>query len=99
LELSRYLVNEEDLIPWQAALKSFGYIGSMLGEDEMENFRKYLFQLLTPIYKKIGFQGEEKDTHLTVVLRMFVFLIFFFFFLVCPFRLPLFFFFFNVCNS
>jgi hypothetical protein len=72
LELSTYLINEEDLIPWQAALKAFSYIGSMIGEDDEESFHEFMFKLMTPLYKKLGFEEGEKDDHLTVVLRRFV---------------------------
>jgi aminopeptidase N len=69
LEVSRYLIDEEDLIPWQAALKSFVHFELMIAEDGHDNFRKYLLKLLTPLYNKLGFKGGVKDTHVTVVLR------------------------------
>jgi aminopeptidase N len=74
LELSQYLTKEEDLIPWQAALNSFSQVESMIDEEDEENLKKYMFRLLTPIFKRLGFKGDAKDSHLTVLLRRFAFL-------------------------
>ncbi len=72
MDLSTYLVNEEDLIPWQAALKAFSYIGGLIGEDDHKIFHEFMFKLMTPLYKKLGFEEGESDDHLTLVLRRFV---------------------------
>jgi hypothetical protein len=63
------LIDEEDLIPWQAALKSLGHFELMIDEDGHDDFRKYQLKLLTPLYNKLGFKGGARDTYLTVVLR------------------------------
>jgi aminopeptidase N len=75
LEVSRYLINEEDLIPWQAALQSFRHIKRLIDQNSRNNFRNFLLKLLTPLYNKLGFKAKANDTHLAVVLGKLVFFI------------------------
>ena len=44
----------------------------MIGEDDEESFQEFMLRLMTPLYKKLGFEEGENDDHLTLVLRRFV---------------------------
>ncbi|KAH8252488.1 hypothetical protein KR032_000213 [Drosophila birchii] len=51
LDMLKYLRNEKDYLPWKRALKLLNDLGALLtGQDKMD-FKVYMQQLLSPLYK------------------------------------------------
>nr|XP_005019903.3 glutamyl aminopeptidase [Anas platyrhynchos] len=69
LELTKYLTNEEDYLPWQRVISSVSYIANML-EDETDlypKFQEYFRHLVKPIVNKVGW--NDSGDHLERLLR------------------------------
>uniref|UniRef100_A0A8B9TX94 Aminopeptidase n=1 Tax=Anas zonorhyncha TaxID=75864 RepID=A0A8B9TX94_9AVES len=69
LELTKYLTNEEDYLPWQRVISSVSYIANML-EDETDlypKFQDYFRHLVKPIVNKVGW--NDSGDHLERLLR------------------------------
>ena len=73
LALTEYLFKETEYIPWMSALKSFSFIDLMLNDNssltEHRYLKEYLIKQLTPLYKSLGFQVSQNETHMTTLLR------------------------------
>ncbi|XP_031564452.1 glutamyl aminopeptidase-like [Actinia tenebrosa] len=69
LDLTLYLVNEKEYVPWSSALNNLGYIDSMLcaSKGDYAYYKKYVLQQLTPIVEELGW--EDKGSHLQKYLR------------------------------
>lgn len=63
LELSLYLMNEKDYVPWATALEHFQSWSKRLSESKAYKlFLEYMRQLLGPITKFVGW--DDKGLHL-----------------------------------
>nr|ASU92546.1 aminopeptidase N [Achaea janata] len=75
-EISRYLVNEQDYIPWAAVNPAFTYLDVVLSESPVyDEFRYYILNLTAPLYNSLGFEvnsGEEFVTpyHRNIILDL-----------------------------
>ncbi|XP_075971880.1 aminopeptidase N-like [Anticarsia gemmatalis] len=62
-EISRYLVQEKDYVPWASVNPAFTYLDVVLSQSEVYNyFQRYILNLTEPIYQELGFNvitGEE----------------------------------------
>ncbi|KAJ7327041.1 hypothetical protein JRQ81_016800 [Phrynocephalus forsythii] len=69
LNLTRYLQNEEEYIPWQRAVAAVSYIGDMLQDDNVlyPKFQEYFRSLVKPIAQKLGWKND--GDHLNSLLR------------------------------
>ncbi|XP_047132820.1 endoplasmic reticulum aminopeptidase 1 isoform X2 [Hydra vulgaris] len=68
LEMTAYLKNEDEYVPWITALGSLGYIGGLLqGRSCYSSYQKYIIQQVKPIVDKLGWSDE--GTHLNRYLR------------------------------
>lgn len=63
-----YLAKETEYLPWQPAFKAFDGIGQRLTLEQHEKFGKFLKDVLTNVYKKLGFENRA-DTVLDVYNR------------------------------
>lgn len=63
LELSIYLINERDYVPWATAIEHFQAWSRRLSESlAYKLFLKYMRKLLIPVTKFVGW--SEKGSHL-----------------------------------
>ena len=73
LSLTEYLIKEAEYLPWQAAFKSFGYYDKMFNDassqSEYSRFKKYVIYLLSPLYKKLGFDYKQDEARSTILNR------------------------------
>lgn len=70
LSVTEYLRNEEEYIPWASALSGFSYLNKMLRRTAAYgDFKRYMLQLVDPIYTKLGFNAKPDDSHLDIKLR------------------------------
>jgi len=70
LSVTGYLSKEEEYIPWAAALSGLKYLNKMLKTSEAYgDFKRYMLDLIDPIYTKLGFSARPEDTHLDIKLR------------------------------
>lgn len=70
LNLTKYLVNEKDYIPWRAAFTALDYIGSMfVRTGHYDKYKKYMTHLLDNIYTELGFKDSKTDTQLQIYNR------------------------------
>lgn len=68
LELSLYLINERDYVPWATAIEHFQAWSRRLSESlAYKMFLKYMRKLLTPITKFVGW--SDKGEHLHKLMR------------------------------
>ncbi|KAL9985945.1 hypothetical protein ACROYT_G008402 [Oculina patagonica] len=69
LEMTSYLQAEEDYVPWQAAIKNFNFIKSLLTPTRpaYKYLQKYLFYQAEPHYQRLGF--KDQGSHLETFLR------------------------------
>ncbi|KAF5299269.1 hypothetical protein FQA39_LY02442 [Lamprigera yunnana] len=71
MNLTTYLINEKDCIPWMAAFVNLDYIQKMLIKTpEFDKFKFYMTSILKNIYEYVGFQDDPTDSQLTVYNRM-----------------------------
>ncbi|XP_021941452.1 aminopeptidase N [Zootermopsis nevadensis] len=71
LDVTRYLANELEYLPWKAALNALAYIDSMLIKTgNYDKFKIYLLGLLENLYKHTGFTDNPNDPQLTVYKRV-----------------------------
>ncbi|KAG7308130.1 DNA-(apurinic or apyrimidinic site) lyase [Plutella xylostella] len=65
-DLSQYLVQERDYIPWAAANAAFNYLNSVLsGSSVHPLFQEYLLFLTAPLYQRLGFNAATDEEHVT----------------------------------
>jgi len=70
LSVTGYLSKEEEYIPWASALSGLKYLNKMLKTSEAYgDFKRYMLQLIDPIYTKLGFTARPDDNHLDIKLR------------------------------
>ncbi|XP_028036144.1 aminopeptidase N-like [Bombyx mandarina] len=63
-EISRYLINEKDYIPWAAINPAFNYLDIVLTGSSVYNlFREYLLTLTAPLYDEIGWEATANEEH------------------------------------
>ncbi|XP_050699392.1 aminopeptidase N-like [Eriocheir sinensis] len=62
LEVTTYLPREAEYVPWAAALDNLGYIRDMLRHTTAYGaLRRYLLDIVVPLYDSVGFQDHESD--------------------------------------
>ncbi|XP_063166501.1 glutamyl aminopeptidase isoform X2 [Candoia aspera] len=61
LNLTKYLKDEEEYIPWQRAVVAISYIGHMFEDDNTlyPKFQKYFGSLVKPIANKLKWENDE----------------------------------------
>ncbi|CAK9796737.1 Aminopeptidase N [Anthophora quadrimaculata] len=65
-----YLNKETSYYPWRAFFNHLPYLYKQFeGKDAFGPFEYYVSTLLTPIYKKLGFDDQENDDHVTQLFR------------------------------
>ncbi|XP_066912412.1 glutamyl aminopeptidase-like isoform X1 [Clytia hemisphaerica] len=72
LDMTAYLSNEKEYVPWVTAMSSLGYIGAMLeGSDQFPDayklYEQYIVAQVHPIVKRL--KWEDKGSHLDKYLR------------------------------
>nr|XP_060635604.1 glutamyl aminopeptidase [Anolis sagrei ordinatus] len=69
LNLTRYLKNETEYIPWQRAIVSVSYLGDMLEDDDTlyPKFQEYFRSLVKPIADQLGWKND--GDHINSLLR------------------------------
>uniref|UniRef100_G1KK98 Aminopeptidase n=1 Tax=Anolis carolinensis TaxID=28377 RepID=G1KK98_ANOCA len=69
LNLTRYLKNENEYIPWQRAIVSVSYIGDMLQDDDTlyPKFQEYFRSLVKPIADQLEWKND--GDHINSLLR------------------------------
>nr|AWT22996.1 aminopeptidase N [Hyphantria cunea] len=62
--LSRYLIEEKDYIPWGAVNPSFTHLEVALSaSDAYPAFQNYLRNLTAPLYQELGFEASATEGH------------------------------------
>ncbi|RWS03028.1 aminopeptidase N-like protein, partial [Dinothrombium tinctorium] len=62
LEATKYLKNEEEHIPWDTVASAFTFLDLMLRRTAIYgNWKRYVINLVKPVYDKIGWNVENKD--------------------------------------
>ncbi|CAH0725367.1 unnamed protein product, partial [Brenthis ino] len=65
-EVSRYLINETDYIPWGAANAAFSYLDIVLsGSEAYRLFQQHVLTLTAPLYDQLGFIAGSGEEHVT----------------------------------
>ncbi|CAL4088040.1 unnamed protein product, partial [Meganyctiphanes norvegica] len=71
LNLTQYLNQEKDFVPWQSAFINFGYLNSMFSRTAgYGELKDYLKSLVVPLYEYIGFEDSLNDPFLTQYQRV-----------------------------
>ena len=69
-EIIKYLSEEVEYLPWMTALSRLTYTIDMLEATSVfAKFQKYLIDLITPIYNKLGWDEKKSDSWLDRLLR------------------------------
>ncbi|XP_026755770.2 aminopeptidase N-like [Galleria mellonella] len=69
-EISKYLVQEKDYIPWAAANAAFSYLDIVLSFTEVYNlYKSYLLNITEPLYNELGFIASSDEEHVTAYHR------------------------------
>ncbi|XP_068228790.1 aminopeptidase N-like isoform X1 [Palaemon carinicauda] len=62
LGLYGYLGKEQDYVPWSAAINNLGYLKSMFSRaGGYGALKRYLLDILVPLYESVGFQDSPSD--------------------------------------
>nr|XP_006811271.1 PREDICTED: glutamyl aminopeptidase-like [Saccoglossus kowalevskii] len=70
LDLTRYLENEEDFVPWDTITDIFNDLSVLLYHRQAYgNWRNYIQQQVKSIYNELKFVENDDDGHLTKYLR------------------------------
>ena len=70
LQVTSYLGNEAEYIPWAAALKGLDYIKNMLQHTPAYgSFKIYINKLVEPIYNKLGYKSNPSAKPLDIFLH------------------------------
>ncbi|XP_054709109.1 thyrotropin-releasing hormone-degrading ectoenzyme-like [Uloborus diversus] len=71
LNMTKYLYQEQEYLPWQAAFSTFRYIDMMLSKTKAhKSWQNYVLTLMSPLYADLGWTNEENsDSVLTKFLR------------------------------
>ena len=63
LKMCLYLLKEEEIVPWAAALRHLDFWKVILQEtDVIPGMNRLLRHLISPVYNKLGW--EDKGTHM-----------------------------------
>ncbi|XP_017772734.1 PREDICTED: aminopeptidase N-like [Nicrophorus vespilloides] len=70
MNVTKYLANEKDFVPWKAAFKGLDYMHEMFMRSEhFDKFKDYMLRLILPLYNELGFRDSPKDPPLVSYLR------------------------------
>jgi hypothetical protein len=70
LNVTKYLKQEREFVPWKAAFTSLDYMYEMFVRTaHFDKYKRYLLDLLQDFYKEIGFDERENDEQLVVYNR------------------------------
>ncbi|XP_071824973.1 aminopeptidase N-like isoform X3 [Apostichopus japonicus] len=65
LDMTKYLKNELDFIPWEATLTVFAYIRDMFSRNAgFGDLEKYMLCQINTLYTAVGFEDDPNDAHL-----------------------------------
>lgn len=65
LNITSYLKNDFEYLPWRSALQNFGFLDAMLQyTPAYGHWEAFVSSLVTPIYQSIGFEESSTDSHL-----------------------------------
>ncbi|XP_018012073.1 aminopeptidase N [Hyalella azteca] len=64
LDMTRYLVNEAHIVPWEAALGGFSYFYGLLSQDRaFGDLKAYFLHLVSPWYESLGFDDNPEASY------------------------------------
>ena len=64
-EVIKYLPNENEYFPWVTTISRLRYLTDMIeSTTAYGNLQEYLRQLISPIYKKLGWESKKEDSWL-----------------------------------
>jgi len=70
LDLTRYLANEREYVPFDAALTALNYINGMFRTTAgYGEWKRYMSTLIDPLYTYVGFNENASDPHLVTFAR------------------------------
>jgi aminopeptidase N len=70
LGVTSYLEKEVEYIPWAAALSGMGYLSKMMKRTPAYgSYKKYMRNLVDPLYNRVGYKSQPGDQPLDVFLR------------------------------
>ncbi|XP_023722517.1 aminopeptidase N isoform X2 [Cryptotermes secundus] len=70
LELTQYLEEEVDYIPWYSALNAFSFLNLRLaGTSTHPLFKEYILKLIQHVYEDLTYEESDADDHVTKLLR------------------------------
>ncbi|KAI9551913.1 hypothetical protein GHT06_022250 [Daphnia sinensis] len=70
-DLTLYLKNEIEYVPWHAVLSEFNYVDTMLYNfAEFPSWKNYVTSLVEPYYTFIGFQETQANPHFDKLSRI-----------------------------
>nr|XP_006119337.1 glutamyl aminopeptidase-like [Pelodiscus sinensis] len=71
LNLTRYLENEEDYLPWQRVISAVSYLRDMFKDDTelYPKFKAHFRNLVQPIASQLGWDDDETESHVMRLLR------------------------------
>ena len=73
LDLTKYLNNELEYIPWSPALTELKYLGQMLLKTNgVSAYNDYIFKLLEPTFNRLGLTPKDTDSFMDIQLRALV---------------------------
>lgn len=65
-EIVRYIVNEDEYLPWSALLDRLAfYINIIESTEVFGELRQYLIDLIKPVYSKLTWENKATDSWLT----------------------------------
>ncbi|XP_063377434.1 aminopeptidase N-like [Cydia fagiglandana] len=69
-ELSLYLEEEKDYIPWGSVQRAWNYLDVVLsGSAAYDIFQEYVLKLTAPMYEELGFNALSTEEHVTAYHR------------------------------
>ncbi|XP_072939565.1 aminopeptidase N-like [Epargyreus clarus] len=69
-DISRYLRQEQDYIPWGSADAAYTYLDVVLsGTPAYQLFQTYVLHLTAPLYERLGFDAQPNEEHVTAYHR------------------------------
>ncbi|XP_050293862.1 aminopeptidase Ey-like [Anthonomus grandis grandis] len=71
LNVTLYLVNEREFVPWKAAIQNFKFLHSMFSRSaSFDKYKRYLLSLLKDHYLELTFKEKPDDEPTRVLSRM-----------------------------
>ncbi|KAK6644232.1 hypothetical protein RUM43_000499 [Polyplax serrata] len=75
MNVTAYLSNEVEYLPWRSAFTAFSYMDNMLIKTGgYDKFKKYILKLIEKLYNEVGFEARPNDPQLTIYKRIHVLL-------------------------